>query len=62
MLLKLFEFLKQFMIVTFSIKLTQFEETESIGIFLLRKLKFNSTFEKKEVNHVFRDLYKFAIR
>ena len=28
---KLFEFLEQFMISTFSIKSTQFEKTESIG-------------------------------
>ena len=34
--LKLFEFVEQFMIDTFSIKLTQFEKTGSIGKFLFR--------------------------
>ena len=60
MALKLFEFVEQFMMNIFLLKLTQFEKTGSIGkpFISLGNLIINP-FSKSEVDHIFRDLYTF---
>ena len=51
MALNLFEFLEQFLLDTFLIKIPQFEKSDN-----------QILFSKLEFDHVFRDLYNFAIR
>ena len=52
--LELFEFLEQFMIDTFLIKLTQFEETRSkVKIFISLEILIIKFILKLEVSHVF---------
>ena len=64
MALKLFEIVEQFMMGTFLLKLTQFEKTRSIRktFISLGNLIINFHFQNLEVDHVFHDLYTFAVR
>ena len=64
MALKLCEFVKQSMMETLMLKLTQFEKTGQTGktFISLGNLIIYFHFGKLEVDHVFRDLYKSAVR
>ena len=64
MVLKLFKFLEPFLIDTFLLKVTQFEKTGSISkLFIsLGDLIIKFHFSNLEVDHVFCDLYTFAVR
>ena len=58
--LKLFEYLEQFIIGTFLVKVTKFEKGGSISKVLSSLVNLIIKFQFR--NHVFRDLYTFAVR
>ena len=63
MALVLFEFVEQFLMYTFLLKLNQFEKTGSIGTTFIPLGDLIITFlSKLEIDQVFRDLSTFPVR